>query len=156
MQNNFVETIIGAAVIGVAAIFLTFAYSFTDSGPAGDSYRLFARISNATGIGPGTDVRIAGIKVGSVVKQELDPETYEAVIHFTVNKKFPLTEDTFFKVTSEGLLGSNFVSLAPGGNIEEMLADGDQIDNATGAVDLIALISQAVFGSGSSSSSGAP
>lgn len=154
MQNNLVETLVGAAVIVVAVIFLTFAYSGADSAPAGGTYSLKARVTNITGVGVGTDVRISGIKVGTVTDLKLDQTTFEAILTLSVSQKYTLAQDTSLSVASESLLGGNFVALQPGGDFENQLKDGDEILLATGTVDLLSLIQQAVFGSGGGSSSG--
>src|SRR3954470_6717496 len=70
-QNSIVETLIGAAVIAVAALFLVFAYSSTGSGPV-SGYDVVAKFNRADGVNIGTDVRLSGIKVGTVQKLALD------------------------------------------------------------------------------------
>jgi phospholipid/cholesterol/gamma-HCH transport system substrate-binding protein len=103
-----------------------------------------AEFDNVAGVNTGTDVRLAGIKVGTVVNQSLNPDNYQAVVTMTIDPKVKLSDDTTAKITSEGLLGSNFVALDPGGS-ETLLADGGQIINTQGAVDIWTLISKAMF-----------
>ena len=79
MQNSIVETLIGAAVIAVALFFLFFAYSSTGSAPV-SGYDVIAKFNRADGVNIGTDVRLSGIKVGTVEKMALDPKTYNAVL----------------------------------------------------------------------------
>ncbi len=155
MQNNVVETLIGAAVIAIAAIFLFFAYGTSDEVNANRGYRLTARVSNAAGLTPGTDVRIAGVKVGSVVDSKLDDETFEAVLTLNIDKTVKLAEDTSMSCGIESLLGGNYVVLQPGAGLEEefggephYLKEGDQIGLATGCLELGSLIGQLVFGTG--------
>lgn len=158
MKNSTVETLIGAAVILIAAAFFFFAYKASDKGEAAGAYRLSAEFDNAEGVSVGTDVRIAGVKIGSVVGFTLNPENFQANVAMDVDPKVKLTDDATAKVTAEGLLGSKFISLEQGGS-ETMLADGGVISNTQGAVDIWSLISQAMFankgsGSGSGSDSG--
>ena len=144
MKNSTVETLIGAAVIAIAAVFLIFAYTATGGGRNTGGYRLSAEFDNAEGINVGTDVRMAGIKVGTVVAQSLNYENFQALITMTIDPALKLAEDTTAKVTAEGLLGSKFIALEPGG-AEEKLADGGTISYTQGAVDIWSLISQAMF-----------
>lgn len=154
MKNNTVETAIGALVILIAAGFFVFAYSTSGAGTASGGYTLKAEFDNVAGVNTGTDVRLAGIKIGTVVSQSLNPENYQAVITMTIDPKVKLTDDTTAKITSEGLLGSNFVALDPGGS-ETILANGGEITNTQGAVDIWSLISQAMFaGKGDGSGGG--
>src|SRR5438128_2294374 len=80
MQNNTVETLMGAIVVAVAALFLFYAYSSTGAGRV-SGYDLEARFASADGITSGTDVRLHGIKIGTVSSMNLDPKTYQAVVH---------------------------------------------------------------------------
>lgn len=153
MKNSTVETLIGAAVIAIAAVFFLFAYTATGSGRSAGGYRLSAEFDNAEGINVGTDVRMAGIKVGTVVAQSLNHENFQALITMTIDPALQLAEDTTAKVTAEGLLGAKFISLEAGGS-EEKLADGGMISYTQGAVDIWSLISQAMFEKSGAKTSG--
>jgi phospholipid/cholesterol/gamma-HCH transport system substrate-binding protein len=144
MNNTSVEAAIGALVIVVAAAFFAFAYATSGEGSVRSGYTLVAEFDNVAGVNTGTDVRLAGIKVGTVVGQSLNPENYQARLTMTIDGAVKLTDDSTAKVTSEGLLGSNFIALEPGGS-ETMLADGGQIMNTQGAVDIWTLISETMF-----------
>jgi phospholipid/cholesterol/gamma-HCH transport system substrate-binding protein len=144
MKNATVETLIGAIVVVVAAAFFVFAYRTSGEGGTQRGYRLVAEFDNAEGINIGSDVRMAGVKVGTVVGAELNRQNYLATITISIDKALQLTDDATAKVTAEGLLGSKFISLEQGGG-EARLADGDMIQYTQGAVDVWALISQAMF-----------
>lgn len=158
MKNSTVETLIGAAVIAIAAAFFFFAYKASDKSEAAGAYRLSAEFDNAEGVSVGTDVRVAGVKIGSVVDFTLNPENFQANVVMDIDPKVKLTDDATAKVTAEGLLGSKFIALEQGG-AETLLADGGVISNTQGAVDIWSLISQAMFsnkGGSSGSGSSAP
>lgn len=142
MQNNTVETIIGAIVVAVAALFLFYAYTSTGSGRVA-GYDLYARFAAADGITNGTDVRLHGIKVGTVTSLALDPKTYQAIVHVSVRDDIKIPDDSTIKVTSSGVLGGNYVSISPGGS-DKMLAAGGEIPNTQGSVDLFGLISKTI------------
>ena len=78
MSNSIAETVIGAAVVVVAAGFVVYAGQSRGLQLNRDSYELSAAFRSVEGVSVGTDVRLAGIKVGSVTALELDPENYEA------------------------------------------------------------------------------
>jgi phospholipid/cholesterol/gamma-HCH transport system substrate-binding protein len=144
LKNSMVETLIGAAVVAIAAAFFMFAYQTSESGGTSGSYRISAEFDNAEGVSVGTDVRVAGVKVGSVIGFTLNPENFQANVVMELDPKVQLTEDAIAKVTAEGLLGSKFIALEQGG-AETMLAEGGVISNTQGAVDIWSLISQAMF-----------
>ncbi|MBJ6915449.1 MCE family protein, partial [Vibrio cholerae] len=84
------------------------------------------RFDSGGSTGVGTDVRIAGVKVGTVINQRFDPETYQAVVTIERDDPDKLPKDTSAVVTSDGLLGDNYILLNIGGDTE-MLAAGDRI-----------------------------
>ena len=156
MKSDVLETLVGAAVVAVALAFLGFAWVSTGIGGTSGGYRVSAQFDNIDGINIGTDVRIAGIKVGTVIAQSLDPKSYQARLVMQLKQGVNLADDTSAKVTSEGLLGAKFVALDPGGS-EGKLQDGSEISYTQGSVDMWNLISQAMFakGKGADSPAGA-
>ena len=144
MKNSMVETLIGAAVVAIAAAFFIYAYQVSDRASTAGGYRLVAEFDNAEGVNVGSDVRMAGVKVGTVVDMSLNSENYMAKLTLQLDPKLQLTDDSAAKVTAEGLLGSKFIALEQGGS-DVKLADGEPISNTQGAVDIWSLISQAMF-----------
>ena len=149
MQNNTVETLIGAVVIAVAVAFLAFAYTSTNSGGV-SGYTVQARFGRVDGVNVGTDVRLSGVKVGTVAAIDLDSKTYLAVVKLSIREGVQIPADSSVRITSSGLLGSSYLSISPGGS-DTMIKPGGQIVNTQGAVDLIGLVSRAMMGSGSDS-----
>lgn len=143
MGGNLVESLIGAVVLVVAGAFLYIAYSTTDVGARG-GYPLGARFDRVGSLSLGADVRMSGIKIGTVTRQTLDPETYQAVVEFTVDKSLKLSSDSFAKITSDGLLGDTYIDLQPGG-LDETLEPGDELSFTQGPIDIFNLISKAVY-----------
>ncbi|MDO9459859.1 MAG: outer membrane lipid asymmetry maintenance protein MlaD [Alphaproteobacteria bacterium] len=143
MGGNLVETLIGAAVLVVAGIFLAFGYSTSSIGSDG-GFMLIAKFDRVDGLTTGSDVRMSGIKVGTVIAQRLDQETYQAVIEMDIKQGIPLPDDSSAKITSEGLLGATYLSLDAGGS-EDFLENGSEIRFTQGSIDLMSLIGQAIF-----------
>jgi phospholipid/cholesterol/gamma-HCH transport system substrate-binding protein len=140
-RERLAETVVGAAVLGAAGLFLAYALSAAGNGGGRGGYELTARFGQAGGLAPGADVRVAGVKVGTVSDVELDPQSYLAVTRLTLQGGVKLPADSTAKITSDGLLGGSHVSIAPGGAVET-LEPGGQIENSQGAVDLFGLIGQ--------------
>lgn len=146
MSSNIVETVIGAVVLAFAAIFLVFAYRTADVGPRSGGINVTAAFDSVDGLNVGSDVRMSGIKIGAITSQMLDLKTYRAVINISLDEDIQLPEDSSAKITSDGLLGSNYLALQPGGS-DDMLKDGGTISYTQGAVNLQDLIGQAIFSS---------
>lgn len=143
MKSNLVEALIGAAVLALAAGFFSYTYTRTEFGSV-PGYELLARFDRIDGLDIGADVRVSGIRIGSVISQKLDRDTYEAVVHISVDPSLQLPTDTMAQISSEGLLGGSYVTLVPGG-MDEYLESGDEIEYTQGAIDLYGLIGKAMF-----------
>jgi phospholipid/cholesterol/gamma-HCH transport system substrate-binding protein len=142
-QNNTVETIIGAIVVAVAIAFVFFAYR-TTGGAFGGSYDITAKLARVDGISTGTDVRLSGIKIGTVSAMTLNPN-YLVTVHMAIQNGIQIPDDSSLAVTSSGVLGSSYVSISPGGD-DTMLKDGGQIRTAQGSVDLMGLVGRFIGG----------
>ncbi len=144
MKSATLETVVGAGVIAVAVAFFTFAYNASGKGGTSGGYHISAEFDNVDGIAVGSDVRVAGIKVGTVIGQGLNPKSYQARIDMEIQNNIELSDDTSAKITAEGLLGAKFVSLEPGGS-ETKVAEGGVLSYTQGAIDIWSIISQAMF-----------
>ena len=143
MRKNLIETVMGAVVLIVAAIFIVFAYNKADLGKV-DGYQISAKFDRVDGILAGSVVRMSGIKIGTVISSSLDPKTYFANVVMSIRPDIKIPEDTSVAVSSEGLLGGTFLSLSPGGS-DEMLQAGGEITMTQGSVDLMGLLGQMIF-----------
>ena len=146
MKGNLFEALIGAAVLAVAAVFLTFAFSNSDIGSV-QGYEVVAKFDRVDGLNVGSDVRLSGIKVGTVLEQTLDGESYLAIVRLSIDPAVRLPLDTSAEIVSESLLGGRFMALIPGGDIG-MIEPGGEILFTQGPVILENLIGQLIFSAG--------
>jgi len=143
--RSLVEVAAGGIVLLVAAVFLVFAVTNSGrSGVSGSGLTLRAKFDSIAGLAPGADVRIAGVKVGSVLDQRIDQQTFLAVLTLRLDGSLRLPADTSAEIASEGLLGGRFVSIVPGGD-ERILADGGEITITQSAVSLESLLGRFIF-----------
>ena len=149
MQRNVLETVMGAVVLIAAIGFLYLASVTVGYRQASNGYDLVMRFDRGASVSPGTDVRIAGAKIGTVVSKNFDAENYQAVVTVNIDGKVKLPKDTSAIVTSDGLLGDNYVLLEIGGD-EETLKPNEQITHVQGALNLADLINKFVVGGSSS------
>lgn len=143
MRKNSVETIMGAVVIAVAVLFVMFAYDKADLKTV-EGYAVKAKFDRIDGIRRGSDVRMSGIKIGTVTGQLLDPKTYLAVVTLNIDSNVKLPLDTSAAITSDGLLGDKYMALSPGGD-DNMIAPGGEIEVTQGSIDLFSLVGQMIF-----------
>ena len=143
MMGNVIETVMGGVVLVVAALFLFFAYS-TSQVRAVQGYQVSAQFERIDGIRDGGDVRIAGVKVGSIVSASLDPKTFLADVRLSINPAYKLPDDTVAEIVSAGLLGDRYLALVPGGS-EQTIPPGGRIKFTQAPVSLENLIGQMIF-----------
>lgn len=123
MGRNAIETVLGAVVLLVAGAFLFFAINVAQV-KAVTGYDLQANFLSVGGLSAGSDVRINGIKVGTVKGRSLDPQTFEAVVQMSITPDVRLPKDTVATIGSEGILGGKYVRLKPGKSAEMLGAGG--------------------------------
>jgi phospholipid/cholesterol/gamma-HCH transport system substrate-binding protein len=146
-RENIAEAITGLIVVVIAVWFFVFALERTGGGGRADALHVTALFPNATGISVGTDVRIAGLKVGTVSAVALDPQGWQAKVTLAIDPKIKVPADSSAAVSSEGLLGGSFLALLPGGETTP-LKEGDEILDTQGAVDMMSLVGSFVNRSG--------
>jgi len=124
-------------------VFLVFAYSKSGTRSVA-GYELIGKFNRVDGLTEGSDVRLSGIKIGTVTRQVLDPKSYLAVVTMTIKPEIKLPKDSSAQVSSDGLLGDKYLSLQPGAD-DEMLKPGGEIEHTQGSVDLISLVGRMMF-----------
>jgi phospholipid/cholesterol/gamma-HCH transport system substrate-binding protein len=152
MKDQLTETIVGLFVLVVAIGFSVYVSSTIGSGRQGSAIDLIANFSSAGGIATGTDIRLAGVKIGTVTDISLDTNTYEARVTLNVRADVPVPEDSVAKIVSDGLLGSAYIAIEPGAE-EEMMQAGQSFEYTQGSVDLLGLLGQFAGGDSNENSS---
>lgn len=149
MAENTTETLVGAAVLAVAIGFGAYALNATGVSASGSGYDLTASFRSAEGISAGTDVRLAGVKIGQISEMALNPDTFRADVTLAFAGGVQIPDDSAVAIASEGILGDNFVEIIPGGSLENF-EPGAEIEDTQGAVSLISLLLKFVTGEGES------
>jgi len=141
------EVLTGAAVLLVAGGFLAFAVAHSGRSTAA-GYTLNATFDHIDGLNPGADVRIAGVKVGSVLDMRVDPKTFLAIVRLNVRNDIRLPKDTSAEITSESLLAGKFLNLSPGGDATDIPKDGT-ISITQSSISLEQLLGKFIFSAAS-------
>ena len=143
MKGNVIESVMGAVVLLVAALFLVFAYKTSQLRQV-PGYHVTAAFERVDGIREGSDVRISGIKIGSVVSETLDPKSFLATLAVSIEPSVALPDDTVAEIVSSGLLGDKYLSLVPGGSDKD-IAPGGRVKFTQSSVSIEHLIGQMMF-----------
>lgn len=145
MRENRTEVAVGAAVLAAAIGFLFYLTQVAGVGGLGRTYDLTASFRSVEGISAGTDIRLAGVKVGTVSNIKLNSETFRGDVTLALLDDVVIPDDSAAVIASEGLLGGNFVEIVPGGSLDDFEA-GAEIEDTQGAVSLISLLLKFVTG----------
>ncbi len=144
VRRELSEVLLGAAIIVIAVAFVAFAFRDT-SGDAPAGYRVSLQVDNAFGLEPGSEARMAGIPVGRVARLDLDPKSYFARIVLDLDPGVELPTDSSARVLPDGLVGSSYVELEVGGELD-ILQHDDSILYTQGAVNIIDLLARVIMG----------
>lgn len=145
MSENTTEVLVGAGVLAIAIAFGTYTVQSAGVTFGSSGYPLTASFRSLEGVNVGTDVRLAGVKVGTVTDVDLNRETYRADTTITVYDDVQIPDDSAIIVASEGLLGGNFIEISPGGS-PFYYEPGAEILDTQGAVSLITLLLKYISG----------
>ncbi|HET6182157.1 MAG TPA: outer membrane lipid asymmetry maintenance protein MlaD [Acetobacteraceae bacterium] len=143
-RRNAIEVVTGLVVLIVAIGFLGYAISRSGTGAPSGGYTLYADFNSIAGLGVGSDVRLAGVKVGSVASETVDPKTYLARVAMSIEPGLRIPRDSGVTVASESLLGGEYLSISPGGD-EQMLQPGQSFTTTQGAISLQDLLGKFIF-----------
>ena len=142
-QRNLTELLAGAVVLLVAAGFLGYAVAHTGRSTL-SGYTVHAKFERIDGLAVGSDVRMAGVKIGTVASATIDPKTFQALVTFSVLSTLKLPKDSSAEITSDGLLGGKFLAIVPGGE-EKVLADGGEVTITQSSVSFEQLLGKFIF-----------
>ena len=145
MRQNTTEAIVGGLVLVTALGFLAFTLRSTGYSVGGSNYELTASFRSVEGITAGSDIRLAGVKIGTVSDISLNPVTFRGETTLAIQSAIAIPADSAVVIASEGLLGGNFVEIVPGGALDNFEA-GAEIEDTQGAVSLISLLLKFVTG----------
>ncbi|NDG50664.1 MAG: MCE family protein, partial [Rhodospirillales bacterium] len=101
MGRNVVETLMGAFVIFVALVFIFISYKSGNISTDNNSYKLKAKFHEIGSIAVGSDVRVGGVKIGTVSNQSLDPNSYMAALEFSVNNSVKFPKDSTASIVGD-------------------------------------------------------
>lgn len=141
--RSVIETVLGAVVLIVALVFLVSAYKSSDIQPM-KGYPLSARFNSVDGLAAGNDVRLGGVKIGSVEELVVDPQTYAVVVKMTIGQDLKLPQDSFASITSDGLLGGKYVRIEPGQS-STTVEPGGELKKTRDVVVLEQVLGRAIF-----------
>jgi phospholipid/cholesterol/gamma-HCH transport system substrate-binding protein len=145
MKNNLFEVVVGTFVLASAIYFFFFSFNKSNISTS-KTYQISAKFDNIDGVSIGSDIKISGVKIGTVASEIIDPETYRAILKLNINQEIKLPSDSSAKILSSGLLGGKYIGIEVGAE-EEMLQSGGQIQFTQSGINFEELLGKFIFGS---------
>lgn len=152
-KPRYVDVSVGIfMILGLLALMImTMKVSGISSFSTKKNYRVTANFTDIGGLKVRAPITIAGVRIGEVTDIELQPGELNAKVTMLLrsDKQIPYA-DASARILTEGLLGSNYISIVPGFDDEASadhtyLRDGDVIEKTQEAVILENLIGQLLF-----------
>lgn len=149
MRRSTIETVLGALVLLIAAIFLIFSYQTADMSQGPDGYELHATFTNIGSLRVGDPVNMAGVKIGTVNGIKLT-EFFEAQVTLSIKKGLEVPEDSAALISSTSLLGGQFLEIQPGGSLDN-IEPGGKITHTQPHISLSELLGKFIYSASGSS-----
>ena len=151
-KQRYVDISVGLfMIIGMLAlVIMVMKVSGLSSFTHHQGYRVTADFTDIGGLKVRAPVTVAGVKVGEVTNIELQPGELNAKVTMLLNGDKPIPyEDSSARILTQGLLGSNYISIVPGfddnNSKHPYLREGDMIAKTQEAIILENLIGQLLF-----------
>ena len=137
------EITMGLIVLLTAVSFLIFGIN-TNKLNSNEKIFLSVVFEDSTGLKIGSLVKVSGVNVGKIEDLKLLTDSYEARATISIDKSINLPDDSSARITSSGLLGSNYIEIVPGIS-EVVLKERDTIFDTTGSVSFTDLLGKMIF-----------
>ena len=144
LKQRWFEILLGGAVLGIALFFLSWAAANSNDTKEGTVQRIAADFTSIKGLRVGNDVRIGGVKIGTVENLAINPESFQAQVTMAIRNDVSLPTDTAVAIISDGLLGGAYMRVSPG-NSNQIISDGGKFTIVEQSATLEELLGKAVF-----------
>ena len=139
-----IEFVLGLLILILSIISIFYYSSKVNLLNKIDTFRINSSYFDIGNTTIGNDVKINGVKVGEVLNIKLDPVTYMAIITSSIDKSINIPDDSVFKISNNGFIGSSYIEIQLG-NSEEILKNNDYSVNNIDAVSLEEIINNFIF-----------
>ena len=144
MKEKSIETFVGLIVIVITISFFSYAYSKVNTKSSDKGYSLYVQFEDIEGLSEGSDVKLSGIKIGTVNRIHLENSTYYAKVELTIYSDIQIPKDSRAIVATSGIMGGKYIRITPGSS-EKMLANSGKIVFSQSAINLEDLVSKIVY-----------
>ena len=144
MNKINTEFVLGLLILIISVISIFYYSSKINLFNKLETFQINSSFFNIGNMNIGNEVKISGVKVGEVLNIKLDQETYMAIITSSIEKNIQIPDDSVFKISNNGFIGSSYIEIQLG-NSEELLNNNDHSVNNIDAVSLEEIINNFIF-----------
>ena len=139
-----IEFVLGLLILVTSIICIFYYSSKINYFNKIESFQIHSSFFDKGDINIGNEVKIKGVKVGEVSSITLDQDSYMAIVTSTVDESIKIPNDSVFKISNNGFIGSPYIEIQLG-NSEETLKNNDNTINNVDAVSLEEIINNFIF-----------
>ena len=143
-KKNNIEFVLGLLILITSIICIFYYSSKINFFNKIESFQIHSSFFDKGNINIGNEVKIKGVKVGEVSNISLDQDSYMAIVTSTVDESIKIPNDSVFKISNNGFIGSPYIEIQLG-NSEETLKNNDNTINNVDAVSLEEIINNFIF-----------
>ena len=139
-----IEFVIGSLILITSIISIFYYSSKINLFNKVESFQINSSFFDIGNINIGNEVKIKGVKVGEVYSISLDQDSYMAIVTSSIDERIKIPNDSTFKISNNGFIGSPYIEIELGNN-EEKLKNNDHSINNVDAVSLEEIINNFIF-----------
>ena len=139
-----IEFVLGLIILILSIISIFYYSSKINLLNKNETFKINSSYFDVGNMTIGNDVKINGVKVGEVLNIKLDQVSYMAIITSSIDKSINIPDDSVFKISNNGFIGSSYIEIQLG-NSEELLKNNDYSANNIDAVSLEEIINNFIF-----------
>ena len=139
-----IEFILGLLILITSIIFIFYYINKINIFNKVESFKINSSFFDIGNMNIGNDVKINGVKVGEVSSISLDTDTYMAIITTSVEESINIPNDSVFKISNNGFIGSPYIEIQLG-NSGVPLKNNDYSINNIDAISLEEIINNFIF-----------
>ena len=138
------EFILGLLILIISIICIFYYSSKINLFNKIETFQINSSFFDIGNVNIGNDVKIKGVKVGEVSGISLDQENYMAIITSSVDENIKIPDNSTFKISNNGFIGSPYIEIQLGES-EELLKNNDYTTDNIDAVSLEEIINNFIF-----------
>tara|TARA_B100000282_G_C31527273_1_gene396709 strand:+ start:251 stop:691 length:441 start_codon:yes stop_codon:yes gene_type:complete len=139
-----IEFVLGLIILIVSVICIFYYSSKLNLFNNVEKFKINSSFFDIGNLNIGNEVKINGVKVGEISSISLDQENYMAIITSSIEESIKIPNDSIFKISNNGFIGSPYLEIELGIS-GELFKNNDYTTNNVDAISLEEIINNFIF-----------